>query len=427
MRYLFGDSAPFPAQYDFLVALEAFVANAARAVQLDAEVRDLRDAGRAAAQARSHALEALDSFHERTLRALEPTVIAEGEALTLEYARHVSDNALHVVEEIKRTAALTTASEHASMQAEIERRHAEIRTSLAAFLTMVRLPVTQSKVSMRFQDGRNDLSAVLTSLETLTTTFTLTVRDAPAWHVPRRVGEFAKGVELPVGTKKSWFSKDVAHEMTGVDDYVIAGMDLSDDDAKITLRKKVTEKDSVVIDVRRIDGVLSAELTHPGESDAAALPTALDDAAIAHVERLWDALRTGVADVLGHRERLVAVSMNGGDVCEKDLVTPLIEKIIAQLAPTVAEIARRSPNALELSLKAESEQGRREEIYVKKADLAAKLAPLGPNEKKLFMPLTIVPTAEKNGGGGGGGEKIEKKGATGRESVPDENAWETTH
>jgi hypothetical protein len=42
MRFLFGDSAPFPAQYDFLVALEAFVENAARAVKLDAEVRDQR-------------------------------------------------------------------------------------------------------------------------------------------------------------------------------------------------------------------------------------------------------------------------------------------------------------------------------------------------------------------------------------------------
>ena len=424
MRYLFGDSAPFPAQYDFLVALEAFVANAARAVQLDAEVRELREAGAAAAQARTHALEGLDSFHKATLRTLEPTVIAGGEALTLEYARHVSDSALHVIEEIKRTATLTAAGEQSKMQSEIERRHAEIRTSLAAFLTMVRLPVTQSKVSMRLQDGRNDLSAVLTSLETLTTTFTLTSRDAPAWHVPRRVGEFAKGIELPVGVKKSWFSKGVAHEMTSVDDFIIAGMDLSDDDAKITLRKKVAERDSIVIDVRRIEGVLSAELSNPGESDGSSLPTALDDAAIAHVERLWDALRTGVADVLGHRERLLAISMDGGDVCEKNLVTPLIEKIIAQLTPTVAEIARRSPNALELSLKAESEQGRREEIYVKKADLAAKLSPLGPNEKKLFAPLAILPAVEKNGGGG---DKAEKKAPTGRESVPDENAWETTH
>ena len=436
MRFLFGDSAPFPAQYDFLVALEAFVENAARAVKLDAEVRELRDASRVAVQTRAHAVEALQSFHDATLRTLEPTVIADREALSLEYARHVSDSASHVLEDIKRTAAQTTATEQARMQGEIDRRHGEIRTALAAFLTRVRLPVTQSTVSMRLQDGRNELSAVLTSLGVLTTTFMLTVKESPAWHAPRRVGDFAKGVELPVGVKRSWFSKDVANEMTSIDDYIVGAMALSDDDAKITLRKKVTDKDSVVLDVRRIEGVLSAELHHIGEAGTDASPTALDDAAIAHVERLWDAMRSGVSDVLGHRERLLAVAMDGGDVCEKNLVTALIEKIVAQIAPTVSEIARRSPNALELSLKAESEQGRREEIYVKKADLAAKLEPLGASERKLFAPFALLAAIEKNGGGPSGPtsqagqasliDKVEKK-PTGRESVPDEGAWETTH
>jgi hypothetical protein len=283
---------------------------------------------------------------------------------------------------------------------------------------------------------------VLTSLDTLTTTFMLTVKDSPAWHVPRKVSDFAQGVELPVGIKRSWFSKDVAHEMTSIDDYIVGAMSLSDDDAKISLRTKAAEKDSVVLDVRRIDGVLSAEVHYLEGSEAEMSPTALDEAAVAHVERLWDALRSGVADVLGHRERLLAVAMDGGDVCEKNLVTALVEKIVAEIAPTVAEIARRSPNALELSLKAESEHGRREEIYVKKADLAAKLAPLGAAEKKLFAPLAILSATgivsdkvgrtekadktEKSGAVEKVADKIEKK-TTGRESVPDESAWETTH
>jgi hypothetical protein len=56
----------------------------------------------------------------------------------------------------------------------------------------------------------------------------------------------------------------------------------------------------------------------------------------------------------------------------------------------VNEIARRSPNASELSLKLENDGGKREEIYVKKEDLAAQLDALGPQEKALFSPLGLL-------------------------------------
>jgi vacuolar-type H+-ATPase subunit E/Vma4 len=80
-------------------------------------------------------------------------VVTDSESLTVEYARHVKDSASQVLEEIKRTATQATASEQARMQSEIDRRHGEIRAALAAFLRVVRLPVTQSSVSMRLHEG----------------------------------------------------------------------------------------------------------------------------------------------------------------------------------------------------------------------------------------------------------------------------------
>jgi hypothetical protein len=69
---------------------------------------------------------------------------------------------------------------------------------------------------------------------------------------------------------------------------------------------------------------------------------------------------------------------------------PFIERLLRLLAPTVNEIARRSPNASELSLKTEDDNGRREEIYVKKDELAAHIEPLGEREKALFLPLKLL-------------------------------------
>ena len=56
MRYLYGDSVPFPPQYDFLAALEVFCAQAARVVRLDAESRALRVAAEAGSLAPGAAL-----------------------------------------------------------------------------------------------------------------------------------------------------------------------------------------------------------------------------------------------------------------------------------------------------------------------------------------------------------------------------------
>ena len=55
MRYLYGDSVPFPPQYDFLAALEVFCAQAARVVRLDAEMRALRKAAEEGAVTRNRA------------------------------------------------------------------------------------------------------------------------------------------------------------------------------------------------------------------------------------------------------------------------------------------------------------------------------------------------------------------------------------
>jgi hypothetical protein len=108
-----------------------------------------------------------------------------------------------------------------------------------------------------------------------------------------------------------------------------------------------------------------------------------------HVERLWQLLRSRVAACLAHRDQVTGVHIDFEDVFEKHLVVTLLERVVDILAPTVHEIARRSPNPRELSLKVESDLGQREEIYVKKEDLVRKLEVLGLEERRLFAPLAL--------------------------------------
>ena len=73
MRYLYGDSTPFPLGYIFLTTLEAFMAASTRIVQLDVEGGVLAKQREEVAQNRVKGLEALEQFHTVVMRAVQDT------------------------------------------------------------------------------------------------------------------------------------------------------------------------------------------------------------------------------------------------------------------------------------------------------------------------------------------------------------------
>ncbi|WP_205633644.1 hypothetical protein [Labilithrix luteola] len=66
-----------------------------------------------------------------------------------------------------------------------------------------------------------------------------------------------------------------------------------------------------------------------------------------------------------------------------------VVRLVTMFAPTVREIAKRSPNEFELSLKMENDGGRREELYLRKDQLTSKLQPLSSAGRQVFAPLGL--------------------------------------
>ncbi len=394
MRFLYGDTEPFPPQYDFLAALEAFMTNASRAVQLDAEVRGLREAAAAVEAKRAKSVEALAAFHQTRMRSLAQALPIDAEEPSRDYVRRLSELAASIVDTVNAASAQASELARQQLNAEVDRRRGEIRASVAAFLRVLRLPASSTHSSMRLHEGHNDLSATIVGDDGIAIAFALTTRDHPSWQVPRKVSDFAQGFDLPISVRKGWFSKGVQAGLAHIDDYVIGGFEIAGDAAEFHLRKKAGEKDTLVIDVKRGEGgKLSAEVHHPGDPEAEGHAGTLDADALGHLERLWEGLGAAAEDVSGHRERVLSVTMNGEDVVEHDHVGAFVEAVIRQIAPTVIEIAKRSSSTAELALKAESEKGRREELYVRKADLLKHLEPLAAAERAIFTPLALVPAA----------------------------------
>src|ERR1700722_1464426 len=199
MRYLYGDSVPFPPQYDFLAALEVFCMQAARVVRLDAETRTIRTAAEEGAHQRARMVEGLDAFHKEAVVALREGAKDSHLVPVREYVQQVTELAQRIVDEARRTALQTSDRDQQMVRGESERRRGEARDAIERMLVAVRLPVQETQIKMALEQGRNDMSAVFTHDGALVTSFTLSSDELENWRAPRHVRDFAQQVTMPVG------------------------------------------------------------------------------------------------------------------------------------------------------------------------------------------------------------------------------------
>ncbi len=385
MRFLYGDSTPFPLGYNFLTTLEAFMASATRIVQLDTEARALARQTEDAAQGRLRGMDALEQFHNVVMRAVTETAQKVQHAHALEYARRVSEFASGYVEEHRRTVAAASEAEAQQCHADNDRRMGEQRMALDRFLKAARLPVLTTRISMRLTGEGKDAPYQATALyehpDGIQTSFALAPARTSTWNHPKRVSELVENVELMVGVDKSWLRGTVTPKQVSVDDWTIVSFEAGDATFELVLRKA---KETLSFRLRRTDVGLTGQFEGGGQAEGNLATTDL-----AQIDRIWAAIRTTTRDVLDQREQLVSVTLDGAPVFETGLVLPLVVRLVNMFAPTVREIAKRSSNEFELSLKIENEGGRREELYLRKDQLVGQLQPLSAAGRQVFSPLGL--------------------------------------
>jgi hypothetical protein len=389
MRFLYGDSAPFPLGYNFLATLEAFMATATRIVQLDHEARALAAKTEEIGQNRIKGLEALEQFHTVVMRAVQDTAHKVQHPHALDYAQRVAEFASSYVEDHRRS--LLAANEREASQARVdaEQRVKEQRTLLDSFLKVARLPVLSTKLSMRLQgegrEAKHQITAVFDNPDGIQTAFAIGTSRVQAWAAPRRVADFAQGVDLMVGVDKSWLRGTVTAKQINVDEWIVTQFDLADDAFDVMIRNRKAEKETLFFRLRRTEAGLGGIVEHPGQQ----APQTLSPQDLAQLERIWNALRLACRELVDHKEQLLAVNLDGAGVFEGGLVIPFVVRLVQMFAPTVREIAKRSPNEFELSLKMESDGGRREELYLRKEQLTSSLQPLSAAGRQVFAPLGL--------------------------------------
>jgi hypothetical protein len=394
MRYLYGDSTPFPLGYNFLTTLEAFMGAATRMVLLDLEAAQMLKQRDEIAQNRVKGLEALEQFHTVVMRAVQDTAQKVQHQHALEYARNVADFATRYIEEHRRNTLASNERELIQLRGDVDRRGGEMRAQLEAFLKVSRLPVLKTKLSVRLnhdgKDARHSGTAAFEHPDGIATSFTIAPHRTSAWSTPRRVADFVTGVDLRVGVEKSWLRGTVTAKQLSVDDWTIMQIDMSEESFELAIRRKVMEKDTLIFQIRRNEaGGIGGTVLHPGAPANEGLPANLGGQDVTQIERVWVALKGVMRDVVEQKEQLLNVSLDGQPVFENGLALPFVVRLVAMFAPTVREITKRSPNEFELTLKTEAEGGRREELYLRKEALVSQLQPLPAKGREVFAPLGL--------------------------------------
>src|SRR5262249_42666257 len=158
---------------------------------------------------------------------------------------------------------------------------------LRTFFKVARLPVLGTRLTTALVDGRQDAQASLTHPDGIGVSFTLGTSKAPSWSGPRKLSDLGLSGELNVAIKKAFFGGKITREPMRLDDWVVGSADLDDSSCVIAARKKPDQKDTVVFRMRRAGGIFSADIAHPGDPNAAHVPSAADAADLPHLERLW--------------------------------------------------------------------------------------------------------------------------------------------
>lgn len=392
MRYLYGDSAPFPLNYDFLATLEAFLGAATRIVRLEFASRDAAVGVEEAKRLREVGQGEVDRFHDIVVMAIRAATDEMRHPNALEFSRQLAQYASRYADETRQRMGIANEQDGARIQGEAQGRVVEQRAALSQFLKVVRLPVlTTSMSAVLVANGREahyEVNAQFDHPDGIFSAFALRAESVPSWHLPRKVGELAEHTELTVGIDKSWLRGTVTPKQIPVDDWILSEFAFSDDVFEVTLKKRLTDPEALAFRIERGDGGLTGTVSSNGES-----ATALDGTLAAHdlaaLERIWRGLVLACKELEEHKGELLEVSLDGQAVFEHGLVLPFVARLITTFAPTVHEIALRSPSAAELSLKHETEAGRREEIYLRKSDLLRTLEPLSAEGRRIFAPLGL--------------------------------------
>jgi hypothetical protein len=394
MTHVYGDSTPFPYDVDYIDLSRLAVDCAVQLMSAQHAIATALERGENLGQERRAVVARITAMARSVESGLEP-FLNTGGASTGAGADRVAQRMLECVQSTA-SAELATLEHEAAEEAShirniIGRSGESAQRALEGFLLRHDLPGTELSLSWSAAGEQSYASTV--SVKTpfgIQAVFSLAIPPDHLWSRSRRVGDLLPGLEVLFPRQSGWLSKRVEMAPLKLDRLFLSVVKLDATSAEFRLRKNPTSGSGyrVLMTTENERRVVIQPIGEEGVPDSDE-PLALDGEDEQQMMAFCARVVASTCDLSTMRRSMVSVEYEAEPLNDTKWPEAVAERLIQQLAPVVNEIALRSGAPGELVLRRDVGGGRREEVYVTKAELYEKVLVLPPTRRGSFEQLGL--------------------------------------
>jgi hypothetical protein len=377
--YRYGDGTPFPLEENFIETLTAAVEACTNAFMPLTELDGRRERARAGRQEADRELGRLAELDKTITSALAQYIVPDRTAQqTHAVAQKVVQTAKQAIQQAR---AQVDGRVHAlEAQAGAGTASDAVLHALRPFFDHHQLPNSKWIMSWDVRGAEPRADAVSTSGR-LTASFTLKL---DAFRQPIRVGDLAESVVVHM-MKKGLLGKAKPAPVE-LSKYVMVAFEKTGAETVITLKEKPDRSSQGLRFLVGEHGATWQSITANG--DAETEPNPLDHEDIDGVRRLGEGANRALKDLTAHRTLTdLTLGSQVMSILPEPRIVPM--EVLQQLTPLARTIRERSRVSGELVLKRDVGGGRREELFVPRAQLAQQFQKLPMEYRKPFEDMGV--------------------------------------
>jgi hypothetical protein len=391
MGHVYGDSTTFPYDVNFIELIRHGVECGVALLQAQHDIITAVDRSGNFDQLRKQERARLDAMADAIKLTMTAFTSSKSERMQrtasriLEASRGVIESELAELEGMANGQISTTRST-------VDQARERSYRAVESFILRHDLPNTTTGVRLLAGQEVYSGQALVETPFGVEAVFVLAIPSAHEWGRLRRVAELSAGTEVHVPMEVGWMSKRREVQPVKLDKLFVTEVALSEERTFITLRKSSHGGSGYQLEVDSGSGDPRALLHKLGEEGQPAEDATLelDGEDAVHALRLYNRVIETTKDLAMRRQGMSSATFDGKPLRELDEPSAVCQRMVNVIAPVVQEIARRSGAPGELVLRRDLGEGRREEIYITKAELHEKVMTLPATMRSAFDPFELT-------------------------------------
>ncbi len=378
--YRYGDGTPFPLDENFIDTLTTAVETCTNAFVPLTELDQRREKARDVRREADKELGRLVELESSVSAALTPFVPNDSKkaGLTQQVSQKISASVKTAVAEARRQVESRVAATDALAAAKTSAD--AVLKALAPFFEEQQLPNCKWIMSWDVRGAEPSADAIAASGR-IAASFTLT---PDPYRAPIRVDQLSEGVIVHM-MKKGVFGKAKPAPID-LGKYVMVAFERNTHEAVVTLKENPNKSAQGLRFAVTEAGATWVSITAAGDADGDPNPLDIED--VAPIRQLAERANTALKD-LTLRRTLVDLSLGSSALSDLEEPRAIPLELLAQLTPLARVIRETSRMSGELVLKRDIGDGRREELFVPRATLAAQFARLPAEYRRPFEDMGI--------------------------------------